>query len=66
MRYDESTQNKEGYMVRIFLITVLIVFSISGCSSTWKGAKEDTGDAYKWSKEKVHDGAGYVEEKTEE
>ncbi len=45
------------------IILILFSLSVGGCA-TWKGVKQDSKDAYKWSKDKVHDGAEYVEEKT--
>lgn len=48
------------------LFSVLFaVFLITGCSATWSGVKQDTSDAWDWSKAKVHQGADYVKEKTE-
>ena len=46
----------------VIFVTALIFFS--GCSNTWHGVKEDTNNAYQWSKDKVHDGAEWVGEKT--
>jgi len=36
----------------------------SGCA-TWQGVKEDTNKGTQWSKDKVNEGAEYVEKKTE-
>ncbi|MBQ7675820.1 MAG: hypothetical protein IJT33_05100 [Campylobacter sp.] len=47
----------------VIFVTALIFFS--GCSNTWHGVKEDTNNAYQWSKGKIHDGAEWVGEKTE-
>jgi predicted small secreted protein len=47
-----------------FITALLALFLASGCE-TWKGAKEDTAKSAEWSKEKVNDGAKYVEEKTD-
>ncbi|MBQ3674743.1 MAG: hypothetical protein II923_04015 [Campylobacter sp.] len=46
----------------VIFVTALIFFG--GCSNTWHGVKEDTNNAYRWSKDKVHDGAEWVGEKT--
>ncbi len=32
---------------------------------TWHGAKKDTKENSKWSKDKVNDGAQYIEKKTD-
>lgn len=49
--------------------SLLLIFSafvlLTGCSATWSGVKQDSSDAYGWSKEKVNQGASYVKEKTE-
>ncbi|MDD5051813.1 MAG: hypothetical protein PHO27_03650 [Sulfuricurvum sp.] len=45
-------------------ITLLIIMN-SGCAATWHGVQQDTTNAAEWSKEKVHQGATYVKEKTE-
>ncbi|MCK9472341.1 hypothetical protein [Sulfurimonas sp.] len=48
------------------LITVLfVVLMTSGCSETWQGAKKDTKDNAEWSKDKVNEGAKYIEKKTD-
>lgn len=49
--------------MRFLSAIILTLFSLNGCA-TWSGIKQDSKDAYRWSKEKVHDGAEYVEEKT--
>lgn len=51
-------------MKHIFAILIL-AFIFSGCSNTWHGVKQDTKEAGEWTKEKVHDGATWVQEKTE-
>ena len=51
--------------VLIFIVPLFVVLMSSGCSSTWHGAKKDTTDNAKWSKDKVNDGAHYVEKKTD-
>jgi predicted small secreted protein len=50
------------------LTIVILIFMIlvaSGCEGTWKGAKEDTSKGTQWSKDKVNDGAKYIEKKTD-
>lgn len=47
-----------------FTIVLFVVFMASGCSDTWKGVKKDTSENTEWSKEKVNDGAKYIEKKT--
>ena len=49
------------YMRYIFCAFILL---LCGCSNTWHGVKEDSKDAYEWSKEKVNQGASWVEQKT--
>lgn len=49
----------------IFIMLLFVVFMASGCSETWKGAKQDTSDNAEWSKDKVNDGAEYIEKKTD-
>ena len=51
--------------MRYFLTLLCAAFFMVGCSNTWHGAKEDTGNAVEWSKDKVNKGATYVKEKTE-
>lgn len=48
-----------------FLIALFVAFMVSGCSETWQGAKKDTSSNADWSKEKVNDGAKYIEKKTD-
>jgi predicted small secreted protein len=43
---------------------LFVVLMTSGCE-TWRGVKKDTSDGAEWSKEKVNDGAKYIEKKTE-
>ena len=50
--------------MRYLVIFVTASIFFSGCSNTWHGVKEDTNNAYQWSKDKVHDGAEWVGEKT--
>ncbi|MDA3946335.1 MAG: hypothetical protein PF439_06610 [Helicobacteraceae bacterium] len=52
--------------ISTFIIVLFVVLMVSGCSDTWQGAKEDTTDSAQWSKDKLNDGAEYIEEKTEE
>ncbi|MDO9266156.1 MAG: hypothetical protein Q7U00_03640 [Sulfurimonas sp.] len=50
----------------ITIITVLFVaIMASGCGETWKGAKKDTSENVEKSKDKVNDGAKYIEKKTD-
>lgn len=48
-----------------YLVAILILIFF-GCSNTWHGVKEDSKEAYGWSKKKVNQGANWVEEKTAE
>lgn len=48
-----------------FIMLLFMVLIASGCSGTWKGAKEDTSKGVEWSKDKVNDGAKYIEKKTD-
>lgn len=45
----------------IFMFAILMV---SGCE-TWQGVKKDTNKGAQWSKDKVNDGAKYIEKKTD-
>jgi hypothetical protein len=56
---------KQGWIMRYFLALLSIMLFFIGCSNTWHGIKEDTNDAYEWSKEKINSGASYIKEKTE-
>lgn len=47
-----------------FIMLLFAVLMVSGCE-TWRGAKQDASDGAQWSKEKVNDGAKYIEKKTE-
>jgi hypothetical protein len=49
----------------IFTMLLFMVIMAGGCSSTLKGAKKDTTDNAEWSKNKVNDGAKYIEKKTD-
>jgi predicted small secreted protein len=53
---------KKSLTIIILLFAILMV---SGCSKTWEGVKQDTSDSTQWSKDKVNDGADYVEKKTD-
>ncbi|MDD2266143.1 hypothetical protein [Sulfuricurvum sp.] len=48
-----------------FILLLFVVLISSGCSETWQGAKKDTANSAEWSKDKVNDGAQYVEKKTD-
>lgn len=47
------------------IIFVFVALFASACSGTWKGVKEDTSKGAEWSKDKVNDGAKYIEKKTD-
>lgn len=47
------------------IILLLMAIYASGCDGTWKGVKEDTSKNSQWSKDKVNDGAEYIEKKTD-
>ncbi|ANE36575.1 hypothetical protein CIG11343_1604 [Campylobacter iguaniorum] len=47
-----------------YFIMALMITAFFGCSNTWRGVKEDSNNAYQWSKKKVNDGAKWVGEKT--
>lgn len=49
-----------------FLLPAMIAALLtSGCSATWSGVQEDSGNAWDWTKGKVNSGATYVKDKTE-
>ncbi|WP_180996408.1 hypothetical protein [Campylobacter concisus] len=50
--------------MRYFLTLLCAAFFMVGCSNTWHGAKEDTGNAVEWLKVKVTKGATSVKYKT--
>jgi len=50
--------------MRLFVLSFLC-FLVAGCSATVKGVKEDTKNAYEWSKQKVNEAATAIKEKTE-
>lgn len=47
-----------------YIFMALIIILVSGCA-TWNGVKQDTKTGVNWTKEKVHNGAAYIEKKTE-
>lgn len=47
-----------------FIILLFVVLMASGCE-TWHGVKKDASDGAQWSKDKVNDGAKYIEKKTD-
>lgn len=53
---------KKSLTLVMFLFAV---FMASGCEKTSDGVKKDTADGVEWSKDKVNDGAKYIEEKTD-
>lgn len=36
------------------ILAAIALFSLSGCSSTWNGVKEDSSNAWKSTKETIH------------
>ena len=44
-------------MKKISILVVLMTLSmiVSGCSKTWSGVKQDTGEAWDTSKKAVHE-----------
>jgi predicted small secreted protein len=48
-----------------FIIVLFVVFMASGCGDTWEGAKKDTSENAEKSKDKVNEGAKYIEKKTD-
>ena len=54
----------KGVKMRYLAMIFVSLLFFAGCSNTWHGVKEDTHNAYQWSKDKVHDGAEWVGEKT--
>ncbi|MDP2894503.1 MAG: hypothetical protein Q8N78_09100 [Sulfurimonas sp.] len=48
-----------------FIIVLFVALMTSGCGETWQGAKKDTSKNTEWSKDKVNDGAKYIEKKTD-
>jgi uncharacterized protein YcfL len=47
------------------LFMSLFLLLLTGCSATWSGIKQDSSNAFDWTKRQVNTGAGYVKEKTE-
>ncbi len=47
-----------------YIIMAFMIVLVSGCA-TWNGIKQDTKTGANWTKEKVHEGAKYIEKKTE-
>jgi len=47
-----------------YIFMALIIFLVSGCA-TWNGVKQDTKTGANWTKGKVHEGAAYIEKKTQ-
>ena len=47
-----------------YSMLLLVVLMASGCG-TWHGMKQDASDGAQWSKDKVNDGAKYIEKKTD-
>lgn len=67
MLQDFSTSIK-GFKMKKSLTVIILLFVVliaSGCSKTWQGVKEDTSKNTQWSKDKVNDGAKYIEKKTD-
>lgn len=51
--------------MKSLLVPIIGLLFLSGCSATWEGVKQDSSEAWKWSKGQVNQGASYVKEKTE-
>ena len=51
--------------IKFFSFALLACLFFVSCSNTAKGVVEDTKKAGEWTKEKIHDGASPVKEKTE-
>ncbi|MFK5882543.1 MAG: hypothetical protein QM482_10080 [Sulfurospirillum sp.] len=49
--------------MRYISLIIMIIF-FAGCA-TWNGIKQDTKTGAKWTKEKVHESAEYIEKKTQ-
>lgn len=47
-----------------YIILTFMIVLFSGCA-TWNGIKQDTKTGANWTKEKVHEGAVYIEKKTQ-
>ncbi len=48
-----------------FIVVLFVTLMASGCSETWRGVKKDTSGNAEWSKDKVNEGAKYIEKKTD-
>ena len=40
--------------MKTLLLAIIISLLISGCSSTWRGVKEDSNNAWNSTKETIH------------
>lgn len=49
----------------IFITVLFVAIMASGCGKTWQGAKKDTSENVEKSKDKVNEGAKYIEKKTD-
>jgi predicted small secreted protein len=47
-----------------FITLLLVIFISTGCE-TLHGVKKEVGNGAQWSKEKINDGAKYIEKKTD-
>ncbi len=47
-----------------FILMTFFTLVFFGCSSTWQGVKEDSQNVADWTKNKVHNSAEWVSEKT--
>jgi predicted small secreted protein len=47
-----------------YITVVVLTILFSGCA-TWNGIKQDTKTGVDWTKSKVHEGAVYIEKKTQ-
>jgi len=55
----------KGLTMKRTLLIATALLLCTGCSATWKGAKEDTSSATTWTKGEVNKGATSIKEKTE-
>lgn len=51
--------------MKLLFPAIASLFLLCGCTATWSGVKQDSSDAWQWTKQKVNEGADYVREKTE-
>jgi predicted small secreted protein len=68
MQKNSLISSAKGFQMKksfIFIISLFIVVAVSGCGDTAKGIKKDTKDNADWGKEKVNEGAKYIEKKTD-